>query len=135
MSSPCIAAPGNASGACAHTSWAGLPNAGRSRISTGIGSWASAPHPTTRTPDNLGGRLDLDDHLVRRLAHCYHSEPRQPQQRLRQPDTVPHLRGLVAFVVVTSDEDSRTPDPRGRPSATRPPQFNAIQAFNVCIEG
>jgi hypothetical protein len=68
-------------------------------------------HPAARTAHPIGGRLDLDHHLHRDLVHAQHPEPLEPQQRLGQPGTVAHSRGLDVLRRRHKPRRSRGPCP------------------------
>jgi hypothetical protein len=83
-------------------------------------------HPAARTALHPGDRLDLDHHLGRRLGHRQHPEPGESQQRLRQPGTVVHRRGLLVVAAVEQPQRWRDPCPAWwTPQLPPAPHFNA----------
>ena len=77
-----------------HRSRAGRPKQGRSRMSMGMRSWASARVPQLRQPTTPTVVSMVITSSSGPSTHLEDPEPVQSQKRLRQPGTVGHLRDL-----------------------------------------
>src|SRR5437016_7683098 len=65
--------------------------------------------PALTAAHHLGGRLDLDHQLGRRLTHRQDPEAVRSQQRLGQPGTVAHRQGSPVLVAVEQPRRWRDP--------------------------
>jgi hypothetical protein len=101
-----------------HTSRAGRPNAGRSRISTVIRSWASARTPQPAQPTRTAVVSISITTSAKVSVTASTRNPSSPNSASANPIPSPTAGVSTFFVVVTSHEDRGTPAPRGGPSAT-----------------